>query len=314
MRIDVIANTNARSYRRDPSLLAAIQKVSADKAEVHATNHVDDLGAICARIVERGSDLVVISGGDGSFMNGVTALARVFEPRPLPRIALLPGGTVATVARNFGLEGSPVELLQRLFSRPDDFTTTRNMTLRVRQTLGAETIERIGFMFGTGLVARFMDIYYANGALGYAGAARITARIVVDSLYGGPYARRVLTPMPCTIDADGARLEGDRWSLICAAAIRKLGIGMNITYRAGENLERVHLIASRLQPRALGPRVALVLLDRPIGGAGHIDDLFRSFTVHFAPEGPYVLDGDMLRASEVHVSAGPPLDLVSLPR
>ena len=313
MRIDVIANTNARAYRQEPSLLSSVQKISAARAHVHPTQHVDELEAICRSIADRGTDLVVLSGGDGSFMNGVTALARVFEPRKLPRIALLPTGTVGTVARNFGLNGPPLDLLQRLLSRPDDFSTTSNMTLRVRQTLGAETSERIGFMFGTGLVARFMDIYYADGALGYPGAARIAARVFFDSFYGGPYARRVLTPMPCTIEANGTRIEGDRWSLICAAAIRKLGIGMNITYRAGEDFERVHLIASRLPPYALGPQAVLVLLGKPIQGAGHVDDLYTSFVVRFAPEGPYVLDGDNLRASEVHVSAGPPLDLVSLP-
>lgn len=313
MRIDVIANTNARAYRRDTSLLAAVQKISAGRADVHASSLIDELSAICGRIAERGSDLVILSGGDGSFMAGITALSRAFGSRPLPRFALAPGGTVATIARNFGLHGSPVALLERLLSRPSDFVTTRSATLRVRQTLGAETIERIGFIFGTGLVANFFDLYYGDGARGYAGAARITARIFVDSFYGGPYAKRVLTPMPCSIEANGDRLSGDRWSLICAAVIRDLGIGMKVNYRAGEDLERVHLVASQLPPHLLGPRCPLVLLGKRIGGRGHVDDLFASFTIRFAPEGPYVLDGDMLRASEVHVSAGPVIEIMSLP-
>lgn len=311
MRFDVIANTNARAYRKDAALLAHIRTVSAGKADVHATQHVDELGAICERIAQRGSDLVVLSGGDGSFMAGVTALSRAFGPQSLPRIALLPGGTVATIARNFGLKGSPVELLTRLFTRPDDFTTTRSATLRVRQTLGDETIERIGFIFGTGLVARFFDIYYGDGARGYGGAARITARVFIDSFYGGPYARRVLTPMPCSIEADGAPLDGARWSLVCAAVIRDLGIGMKVNYRAGEALDRVHLVASQLPPHLLGPRCPLVLMGKPIGGKGHVDGLFQSFVLRFSPEGPYVLDGDMLRASELSVSAGPPIDVVT---
>lgn len=313
MRIDVIVNTNARAYRRDPSLLAEVRRVAAGKAEVHATRHVDELVAVAARIAENEPDLIVLSGGDGSFMAGVTALGRVFASRSLPRIALLPGGTVATVARNFGMRGSPVELLARLISNPSAFSTTRSATLRVRQTLGGETIERIGFIFGTGLVAKFFDLYYGDGARGYGGAARITARIFVDSFYGGPYARRVLTPMPCTIDADESRLDGDRWSLVCAAVIRDLGIGMKVNYRAGEDLSRVHLVASQLPPHLLGPRAPLVLLGKPIGGRGHVDGLFESFVVRFAPDGPYVLDGDMLRAEEVHVSAGPSLEIVSSP-
>lgn len=312
MRIDVIANTNARAYRRDSSLLANIRRVSAGKADVHATSHVDELGAICEQIAHRGSDLVVLSGGDGSFMAGMTALSRVFGARPLPRIGLLPGGTVATVARNFGLKGSPVALLDQLLTNPHAFTTTRSATLRVRQTLGAETIDRVGFIFGTGLIARFFDVYYGDGARGYVGAARIAARIFVDSFYGGPYAQRVLTPMPCTIDADDKPLDGAKWSLVCAAVVHNLGIGMNVSYRAGEDLERVHLVASQLVPGSLGPRAPLVFLGKRIGGPGHVDKLVTSFVVRFSPDGPYVLDGDILRATEVSVRAGPQIDIVSL--
>jgi diacylglycerol kinase family enzyme len=281
-------------------------------ADVHATSHVDELGAICEQIAHHSSDLVVLSGGDGSFMAGVTALSRAFGPRSLPRIALLPGGTVATVARNFGSKGSPVVLLEQLLSSPRACATVRSATLRVRQTLGAETIERIGFIFGTGLVARFFDVYYSDGGHGYGGAARIAARIFVDSFYGGPYARRVLTPMPCTIDTDGKRLDGRAWSLVCAAVVRDLGIGMKVNYRAGEDLERVHLVASQLSPHALGPRAPLVLLGKPIGGQGHVDELVHSFDVRFSPDGPYVLDGDILRATEISVSAGPQIDVVTL--
>ncbi|MDI1481923.1 diacylglycerol kinase family protein [Polyangium sp. y55x31] len=308
MRFDVIANITARLYRRRPSLLDEVRRVSAGVAEVHPTSRVDELDAVCARIAARGTDLVILSGGDGSFMAGVTALARAFGEASLPRLALLPGGTVATVARNFGMQGDPTRLLARIFAART-LASRRRATLRVRE--GAAN-ERIGFIFGTGLVARFFDLYYADGARGYGGAARIAGRIFVESFVDGPYAQQVLTPMPCTIEVDGRRLASDRWSLVCASVVRDLGIGMRVNYRAGEDLHRPHLVASPLPPRSLGPRAPLVLLGKSIGGAGSFDDLARSFVVRFSPEGPYVLDGDVLRASEVTVSAGPPIDVVTL--
>lgn len=308
MRFDVIANITARLYRRRPSLLDEVRRVSAGVAEVHPTSRVDELDAVCARIAARGTDLVILSGGDGSFMAGVTALARAFGEASLPRLALLPGGTVATVARNFGMQGDPTRLLARIFAART-LASRRRATLRVREVAGNE---RIGFIFGTGLVARFFDLYYADGARGYGGAARIAGRIFVESFVDGPYAQQVLTPMPCTIEVDGRRLASDRWSLVCASVVRDLGIGMRVNYRAGEDLDRPHLVASPLPPRSLGPRAPFVLLGKSIGGAGSFDDLARSFVVRFSPEGPYVLDGDVLRASEVTVSAGPPIDVVTL--
>lgn len=312
MRFDVIANTNARAFRQNATLLADVRQIAEGKAHVHVTHHVDELGGICKAIAERGTDMVVLCGGDGSFMAGVTALSRAYASRELPRFALIPGGTVATIARNFGVKGAPGPLLERLFSRPHDFTATRSGTLRVRQTLGGETIERIGFIFGTGLVARFFELYYRDGGRGYTGAARLTARIFVDSFYGGSYARQVLTPMPCSIESEGKPLGGDRWSLVCAAVVRDLGIGMKVNYRSGEDLERVHLVASQLPPHLLGPRCPLVLMGKPIGGKGHVDDLFPSFVLRFSPEGPYVLDGDILRASEVTVRAGPVITVMAM--
>jgi hypothetical protein len=88
---------------------------------------------------------------------------------------------------------------------------------------------------------------------------------------------------------------------------------MRVTYRAGEDLERPHLVASPLSSRDLGPRAPLVLAGRRIGGPGHFDDLVRDFAIRFDPEGPFVLDGDILRAEEVRVSAGPSIAVVLPP-
>ncbi|XXY53781.1 diacylglycerol kinase family protein [Sorangium sp. So ce269] len=301
----------------------------AGGAELHPTSSVAELAEVCDRIARRGTDLVAISGGDGSFMAGVTALARAFGERSLPPLALLPGGTVATVARNWGMSGDPAALLARIVRDHRDLRSgaaargaVRRPTLRARATTRSGVEERIGFIFGTGLVASFFDVYYERGGDGYSAAARIVARVFVESFYGGACARRVLDPLPCTIEVEGRQLAPRAWSLICSSVVRDLGIHMRVTYRAGEDLDRPHLVASALPPRGLGPRAPLVLAGRRIGGKDHFDDLVRDFTVRFGAsagaasldEGPYILDGDPLRASEIRISAGPSIDVLSLRR
>lgn len=313
MRIDIVVNTTARRHLRSPSLLGEIERLAEGVAVVSPTVSVAELEAAARAIAERGSDLVVLSGGDGSFMAGVTALCRAFGEERLPRVALLPGGTVATVARNFGMRGELPVLLSRVLDARERLTTVRRPTLRVEATRGGAVEERIGFIFGTGLVARFFEVYYAHGAPGYTGAAKIVARIFAESLYGGSFARRVLDPLPCTIEVEGRPLEPRAWSLICCAVVRDLGIHMLVNYRAGEDLRRPHLVASPLSSRELGPRAPLVLAGKRIGGKGHFDDSVQDFAVGFpSGEGPYVLDGDMLRAELVRVSAGPVIEVVSL--
>ena len=313
-RIDVIVNTTARLHRARPDLLARMERLANGAAVVHPTASLADLDAAIQRIAARGSDHVVLSGGDGTFMAGVTALARAFDEARLPAVSFLPGGTVATVARNWGASsrgsGDLADRLARLIVHPG--APIRRPTLRVRAERGEQREERVGFIFGTGLVAGFFDRYYAEGGRGLAGAARIVARIFAESFWGGAYAHRVLDPMPCTIEVEGRALEPRAFSLVCAAVVRDLGLHMEVTYRAGEDPARVHLVASPLSARQLGPRAPLVIAGKRIGGAGHFDDLVGEFAVRF-PEGAvgrYVLDGDMLRADVVRVSAGPVLRVI----
>jgi diacylglycerol kinase family enzyme len=258
-------------------------------------------------------------------MAGVTALAAAFGERALPRLALIPGGTAATIARNWGMRGDPAGLVERIVAdaqRGDrmDRRAVPRPTLRVRAATERGVEERIGFIFGTGLVAKFFDLYDEDGGRGYAAAARIVSRVFVESFFDGAYARRVLDPLPCTVEVEGRALDPRAWSLICAAVVPNLGLQMRVTYRAGEDLTRPHLIASPLPSRELGPRAPLVLAGKRIGGAGHFDDLVREFRVRFdaadAPspgDGPYVLDGDTLRAREVIVSAGPSIRVLLPP-
>jgi diacylglycerol kinase family enzyme len=310
MRIDVVVNANARLHATRPRLLDRMRTLCEGVATVHPTATLAELDATAREVAARGSDLVILSGGDGSYMAGVTALARAFGEERLPRIALVPGGTVSTVARNWGMAGEPAAVLGRLIRARHALRDVPRPTLRVR---GDEA--RLGFIFGTGLVASFFDVYYAEGGRGYAGAARIVARIFAESFWNGALARRVLDPMPCTLEVDGRRLAPEAWSLVCAAVVRDLGIHMLVTYRAGEDPARPHLVASPLTSRALGPRAPLVLAGRRIGGADHFDDLMGELVVRFpSAAGAYVLDGEVLRAAEVRVSAGPVIRVVEAPR
>jgi diacylglycerol kinase family enzyme len=312
MRIDAIVNTRARLNSRRPAIVEKLRRAAHGDVRVHLTTSMAELDDVARDIARRGTDVVALSGGDGSLMAGTTAIARAFGADNLPKIAVLPGGTVATVARNWGVFGDPVALFERLVATRDPKVVRRPSLSVVSKGEPA----RVGFIFGTGLVARFFDLYYAAGARGYGSAARIVARIFVESFYGGPTARHVLDPLPCAIDVDGNRLDPKAFSLVCASVIRDLGIGMRVTYRGGEDVARPHLVASSLPPRKLGPRAPLVLAGRSIGGANHFDDLVGRFAVTFPndEQGPYVLDGDIFKARRVEVSAGPVLSILDLSR
>ncbi|MDB4944567.1 MAG: DAG-kinase catalytic domain protein [Labilithrix sp.] len=328
--IVIIANRRARRLAAGTAsqpLLDVLHGTPGARREglrIVETSTLAELDEAAAAIARDVPDAVVLAGGDGSYMAGVTALARAFASaglgeEALPPLALAPGGTVSTVARNWGWKGGG------LLSRGADRDGSRYAALlleaiaerravvtarpSLRVTDPAST--RIGFIVGAGLVSRFFEIYDAGGAPGYAGAAKIAAQVFAGSIGHGALASRVLTPQGCEVTVDGQRAGFDRVSLVCASVVRDLGIGMKLLYRAGEEHERFHVVASPLGPPLLGPQLPLVLAGRSLVGP-RVDCLARELGLRFTEEGgAYVLDGELVRADRVTVTAGPMLRILS---
>lgn len=307
MRVHIVANLTARGLQRRAGKLNGVRDLAKGRATLHETKDVASVGPVVAKIASEGADLVILAGGDGTFMSGVSALAAQIGSGTWPRVGLLPLGTVGTIARNLGERGDPLALLDAWLAAPDRVHAVPRPTLRVvAETISGGTEARVGFIVGTGLVARFFEVYEAGGANGIPLAGKIVARVFVESFTNGPLARQILTPMPCELSVDGQRHDVSGVSLLCAAVVRDLGLGMKVCYRAAEEPDRVHLVASALPPSKLGPRAPQVLLGRSIGGDGHVDRLVSTFKVAFpSGAGPYVLDGDMLKARSFEVGPGP---------
>jgi diacylglycerol kinase (ATP) len=330
-RIVIIVNRRARRLAGETSARTLLDALRARRAGVRVveTHSMADLDAATDELAREVPDAIVLAGGDGSYMAGVTALVRSFAAAgrgedALPPIALAPGGTVSTVARNWGFKGGGLfsggeDKAARYTMRLLDAALRGRATITARPTLRTtdDRASRVGFIVGAGLVSRFFEVYDEEGERGYRGAASIVARIFAGSFTGGLLAARVLTPVPCTITVDGVAAPFDRTSLVCASVVRDLGIGMHLLHRAGEAHDRFHVVATSLGPSRLGPQLPLVLAGRPLLGAGNVDTLARSVELRFGGveddgDGAYVLDGELLRAERVVVTAGPVLRIVSV--
>jgi diacylglycerol kinase (ATP) len=292
----VVANRRARHLRSAGPLLHALD---APGVRFVATTSLEELGEAARAIEKAKPDAVILAGGDGSYMEGLTALSHAFGRAPLPRLGFAPGGTVSTVAHNWGLRGDPVQYTHSLvLSARGGGRTTPRPTLRVGT--------RVGFIFGTGLVARFFEAYRGTGRLE---AARLVARVFAGSFVGSTFARTVLAPMPCAIEVDGVTAPFHRVSLLCASVVKNLGLGMRLLPRAGE-LDRFHVVATPLSPLTLGPQMPLVLAGRPLLGP-KVDALARLLEVRFPKTDAYVLDGDLFRDDVVEVTPGPTIEVLT---
>jgi diacylglycerol kinase family enzyme len=308
LAVGLVVNRAARRLREDGPLLRALRPAGGAAWMRFETWTLADLEESVRELHAQGVRRVVLAGGDGTYMAGVTALRRAYG-EAMPEIAFAPGGTVSTTARNWGMHGDLVRHAERVLraASSKDARVVLRPTLRVT----TETRDDRGFIFGAGLVASFFDAYYASPHQGYAGAARIVARIFVGAPFGGKLARKVLTPSPCTIAVDGVEQAPRAFSLIAASVVRDLGLHMLVTYRAEERDDAVHVVASPLGPARLGPQMPLVLAGKRLLGRDHVDTLAKKLELRFPAESTYVLDGERFRAAAIAVTRGEPIRLLS---
>jgi diacylglycerol kinase family enzyme len=309
VNVDLIVNRQARRLgARSPLREALARAAAGGGARLHETHNLDELERVAREVAALGTDAVVLAGGDGSHMGGLSALTRAFGGA-LPPVALAPGGTVCTVARNLGMRGGARSWADRVVRAActGSGRLEEHATLRVTDDTGGD---RVGFIFGAGLVARFFAEYYGGKTQGLLPAARIAARVFAGSLVGSAFARRVLAPAACRLEVNGEVQGAGAWSLVLASVVPDVGLHIRATYRARERRGAFHAVASGLPPRGLAFEVPRVLTGRPMHGEPRVDAIATSLRVVFDELAAYVLDGDLNRARDVRIEPGPTLRLI----
>jgi hypothetical protein len=315
--LPIILNRNARGLGIASDLPRTLERLGG--CRVLESRTLEHLGTIASTVAETRSDVVALAGGDGTVMEGLSALARAYRARDaaLPKIAILPAGTFSTIAKNLGLPRRTTPYAKRVLEAvaANEIRTRPHPTLHVRDACGGD---RIGFIFGTGLVAGFFDLYDALPDQGVLSATWLVARLFGGAFTGSDLAKRVLTPTSLRLDIDGRALPDEHYSLVVSSVLRDVGLHVRPTHRAGEDPARIHLVASTRHAINLAMQLPLVMAARPMRGGGHVDALAETFRVTFdGALRSYVLDGDRIEAGGpnqeawVTVSRGPDIDLVA---
>lgn len=306
--LGVVLNPNALGVRRDPALVERLRAILGADGEVVTTRTQEELRATVARFAEAGCDPIGICGGDGTNLSTLTELVALrghLGPERLPRIAILRGGTVNTVARNLGIRGRPEELLSRLVAR----LRAGRPLVEVGQDLLAVN-HMHGFLFAAAMGARFLEAYYEAPTQGAAAATVLAVRTAASSLVQGAYARSLFTPVALRLTIDGELQPIERARLLVASTIPDVGIGMRVAWQAGRKPGRFHLVASGLSTTSMALQLPRVLGGRPLGGTPHIDRLAERAVLRFTEPQPFTLDGDLFRAEEVTLRIGPRVRIV----
>ena len=295
----VLINANARSMRRDSSLVERLGRF-APRECIAVTSRVEEIEPALSSLLDRGVDALALVGGDGTLPHTLTRLVNGRDPSALPAIVPTRGGTVNTIARSLGARGGPEHTLAQL--QRGELAEQHRAVVRVAADGGPPVY---GFLFINGVGVRFLELYY-EGRMGPAGAFSVVARLSASALVGGPLARRAFSAFEGELEVDDERIDQRHFTVIAAGAVRHLGLGFAPLYSAGSDPERIHLAATG----ASAARLALELPALRAGSRGACLAHFscREAVLRLAAPLAWSFDAELFApARRLAIGAGPAL-------
>ena len=263
-----------------------------------------------ARFGEADIDTLGVNGGDGTGHMVLTAFARAYRDRPLPRLLLLRGGAMNTVAHGHGIGGSPETILREVLARRrrgQPLRTVERDLLRVEADDGPA---RYGFILGTGAVVTFLDAYDRSGRPSPLLAAGLVLKAIGSAMTRGKFARALQRREPLRVETDGEEWPDERYLALLAGSTPDIGLGWKPFHRCAEQPGFFHAVGVTAPLGSLVWALPRIRAGRPWRRRHALDEVARELTL----EGDalrFTLDGDLYTARRrIRVSTGPGVEIV----
>lgn len=301
----LLISDNAVALSRDPSLLPRLESIVAPQGIVVCTSRAEDAPAALEQLRRHDVDLLCVCGGDGTVSSTLTAATQVFGWEQLPKIGLIRGGTINTLANYLKVKGRSDRLLQEIIIR-----RRTGEPLRTRKLSSIQINDLIGFTFGAAMVGRFYHEYNQLASIDRVTVTRFVLGVTLSALFNTAQARRLLTRSQATIEADGQELPLRAFSVIVASCIEDHGFGAKPTYRGESQPGCFQLVASGKPSRAIAREYHRLLLGRPFSASDHFDSMVEKVTIRFTGPEICMIDGEVFQEQLIQLRTGPTIEFV----
>jgi diacylglycerol kinase (ATP) len=309
--VAVISNPRSRVNQRNPRLVRNLAYVLGDSGELIQPPDLDHLEATVRQLRERAIDVVCVSGGDGTLHKVLSALVRVYAGDAtgealravrLPKVAILKTGTLNTVARNVGVKADAREMLGHVvhaWGNQSPLRTTERNAIFVNR-------EHAGFIFGIGVLARYMERYYAGGTTGPVKALRVFFSIVLSTVFRTRLAREMFRLEPLVVTMDGHRWAPPEYACVSVGTVDDLGLGWEMYHRAARHPDHMHALGFHCPPTSVFLALHRIYLGRPMDRPDIIDQVCHELVIESQEPINVMMDGDFMRCgSRLMLETGP---------
>ena len=304
--IGLVSNPYSKKNRKHPDMFRKLIECAPDKDLVRLPDSFEKMDAAMEHFKKTEVDVIAINGGDGTVHVALTSMMKIYRGEKLPKIAILKGGTMNMTATNLKLRGTPVDIFKRVVKAYKD-----GGELSTRQIALIKVNERYGFIFGSGAVCTFMDLYHRSSNPSPLVAAKSVLAMAGSMIIHGKLAKEFFTPTWQEINVDGFSFGRAPYLAFLITTLPSVGLGMDLTFRAKIDPMKAQLIAFRDKAKIV-PHVVRVWLGRALPPDVADDTIGSRFFINGDKSFRYTLDGDMYSSSgKLVVETGPLLDLVT---
>ena len=307
--IGVVINPHARGNRRKPRRRKLFEAIVGDVGTVVETGDLQELDAALAAFHAGNIEVLAVCGGDGSVFHLLSRAIDLWGEDALPPLLPLRGGTINNLSRSIGARiRRPEAMLAHVV---EGLRGGRAPVLAHRDLIRVNRRD-YGYVVGVGAVVRFLDLYYRARRPGPLSAFVLLVRLGLSWMFKTASIKEVMEPVEAEVCCDGSRLPFAGYSILIAASVAHLGLGVRPFYLSGTVPGRYHLLA--------GPSSAGRLLARlghfALGLPARLDDLHDTAAgevkAEFSRPQPITINGDILEpVTCLHLEAGPRVAFVS---
>lgn len=294
----VIVNRRSRAARRDPGVIDRFRAQVGGLGVVLAPDSPELLTAALRDAQRQGCTQVALFGGDGTGHRVMTAVHEAWPHDALPEVMWLHGGTMNTVSRSMGQRGRPTEQLEAWLSElrgGPRLDRTRRWPLHVTadDADGAPLPAEVGFLFGVGIVARFIEAYEQGGEPSPLKAAATLVKAVASAFTGGSFAEQFFRGLPADVTGDGVPWPRRSWKILTVGAVDQIGLGFRPTPGVLTHPGCLHAFASASSPVAFARDLVPLFRGHKARDPGAHDQICHRLEISADEALVYNLDGDL---------------------
>jgi diacylglycerol kinase family enzyme len=308
--IGIVNNPRSRRNRRHPETGRRLRELLGSDGEVADASTPEELARALERFRSERIDLLGVNGGDGTAHVVLTAFARAYDGAALPRLLLLPGGSMNTVADAHGIRGSPERVLWDVVTRRRAGLPLRAVDRDLLRVQADGGDPRYGFIFGTGAAVAFLEAYYAAGRTSPAAAGWLVVRAIASALIDGPLAASIAVRERLRVTTDGDEWPDQAYLGVVAGSVPEIGFGFRVFARCDEQPGFFHAVGVTGSVAQVALSIPRIRRGRPWRRRVALDEVARELVVSGdAPR--FTVDGDLYAARrEIRVATGPAVEVV----